>query len=224
MPAWPDRPCPTVDRVSWQQATAPERRRSTPRTALEVIVLFVAGMYVVEVLDQLSGSRLQQAGGIEPRQTSGLDGILFAPVLHGPWSHLLANTVPLLVFGFLLLLAGVRRWLAVTAVVWVCAGVGVWLTAAAGTVHIGASVLIFGWLSYLLARGLWSRRPGQVAVAVAVLLLYGGLIFGVLPGQTGVSWQAHLGGAVGGVLAAWLLRRRSSRRQLVLSGSSSSSR
>ena len=87
--------------------------------------------------------------------------------------------------------------------------------------HPGGQGLIFGWLTYLLARGLWSRRAGQVAVAVGVLVLYGGLIFGVLPGQAGVSWQAHLGGAVGGVLAAWLLHRRSSR-QLVGSRSSSS--
>ena len=89
-------------------------------------------------------------------------------------------------------------------------------------VILGASGLIFGWLTYLLARGIWSRRAGQVIIAVLVLLVYGGLIFGVLPGQPGISWQAHLGGAVGGVLAAWLLHRRRTTRQLVGSGSSSS--
>lgn len=170
-----------------------------------MILLFVGSMYVVEVLDQLSGSRLQHVGGVEPREADGLDGILFAPMLHGAWEHLLANTVPLLVFGFLILLAGVRRWLVVTAVVWLFGGAGVWLTGGAGTVHVGASVLVFGWLCYLLLRGLVSGRPGQLALGVLLLLVYGGLLWGVLPGQPGVSWQGHLFGAVGGGLAAWRL-------------------
>jgi membrane associated rhomboid family serine protease len=93
-----------------------------------------------------------------------------------------------------------------------------WSLTPAHTIILGASGLIFGWLTYLLARGIWSRRPAQVVVAVLVLLVYGGLIWGVLPGAAGVSWQAHLGGAAGGVLAAWLLHRRASR-QLVTTAS-----
>ncbi len=90
-----------------------------------MILFFVGSLYVVEMLDQVSGSRLQRVGGIEPRQAGGMDGILFAPVLHGPWEHLLANTVPLLVFGFLLLMAGCgagwwsRRWCGLS-VEWAC--------------------------------------------------------------------------------------------------------
>jgi membrane associated rhomboid family serine protease len=172
-----------------------------------VILFFVSGLYVLEMLDQLSGSRLQRLGGLEPREADGLDGILFAPMLHGPWEHLMANTVPLLIFGFLLLLAGVQRWLVVTAVVWLVGGAGVWLTGGAGTVHIGASVLVFGWLCYLLLRGLFSGRPGQLALGAVLLLLYGGVLWGVLPGQPGISWQGHLFGAIGGGLAAWRLGR-----------------
>jgi membrane associated rhomboid family serine protease len=172
-----------------------------------VIVLFVGSLYVVELVDQLSGSRLQRLGGVEPREADGLDGILFAPLLHGTWAHLLANTVPLLVFGFLLLLAGVRRWLAVTAVVWLVAGAGVWLTGGSGTIHVGASVLIFGWLLCLLLRGVFSGHPGQLALGVLLLLVYGGVLWGVLPGQPGISWQGHLFGAIGGGLAAWWLGR-----------------
>ena len=193
--------------MSRQQAPAPARQRSTAGTALRVILLFVAGLYVVELLDQLSGRRLQRAGGLEPRETEGIDGIVFAPVLHGPWEHLAANTGPLLVFGFLLLLAGVRRWLSVTAVVWLVGGIGVWLTGGAGTLHIGASVLVFGWLCYLLLRGVFSGQPGQLALGFVLLLVYGGVLWGVLPGQPGISWQGHLFGAIGGGLAAWWLGR-----------------
>lgn len=193
--------------MSWQHAPTQTRPRSTPGAALRVILLFVLGLYLVELADQLSGSRLQGSGGIEPRRTEGLDGVLFAPVLHGPWEHLMANTVPLLVFGFLLLLAGVRRWLVVTAAVWLVGGVGVWLTGGAGTVHVGASVLVFGWLSYLLLRGVFSRQAGQIGLGVLLLVLYGGVLWGVLPGQPGISWQGHLFGAVGGGVAAWWLGR-----------------
>jgi membrane associated rhomboid family serine protease len=174
---------------------------------MQVILLFVGSLYVVETVDQLSGGGLQRAGGLEPREADSIDGILFAPALHGPWDHLLANTVPLLVFGFLLLLAGVRRWLVVTAVVWLVGGAGVWLTGGAGTVHIGASVLVFGWLSYLLLRGVFSRHAGQLALGGVLLLVYGGVLWGILPGQPGISWQGHLFGAIGGGLAAWWLGR-----------------
>jgi membrane associated rhomboid family serine protease len=181
--------------------------------AVQVIVAFVALLYGIELLDSLVGHRLDEFG-VRPRREDGLDGIAFAPLLHLGWGHLLANTLPLLVFGFLILLAGVTRWLAVTAVVWVVGGVGTWLTGQPGSVHIGASVLAFGWLVYLLLRGVFSRRVGQVLLGLVLLLVYGGLLFGVLPGQPGVSWQGHLFGAVGGGLAAWWwgMRDRSPRR------------
>jgi len=125
------------------------------------------------------------------------------------------------VLGFLVLLGGVARWLLSSVISIITSGLAAWLLTPADVVILGASGLIFGWLTYLLARGLWSRKAGQVVIAVLVLLVYGGLIFGVLPGQPGISWQAHLGGAVGGVLAAWLLHRRRTSRQLVRSSSSS---
>ncbi|GAB2756785.1 rhomboid family intramembrane serine protease [Nocardioides pakistanensis] len=167
-----------------------------------MIIVFVALLYLVELVDTVIGGRLDTAG-VRPRETDGLDGILFAPLLHAGWDHLVGNTVPLLVFGFLILLAGVGRWLAVTAVVWVVGGVGVWFTGGEQTLHLGASVLAFGWLVYLLVRGLFSRSASQIALGFILLFLYGGVLWGVLPGQPGVSWQAHLFGAVGGFLAAW---------------------
>jgi membrane associated rhomboid family serine protease len=180
----------------------PAQRRPRVVVALQVIVAFVALLYAVELLDTLVGHRMDGAG-VRPREVDGLDGVAFAPLLHAGWAHLLGNTLPLLVFGFLVLLGGVARWLAVTAVVWVVGGAGTWLTGQPGSVHLGASVLAFGWLVYLLLRGVFSRRVGQVLLGAVLLLLYGGLLLGALPGQPGISWQGHLFGAVGGAAAAW---------------------
>jgi membrane associated rhomboid family serine protease len=173
-------------------------------TAGRVIVAFVALLYVVELVDQLLRARLDR-NGIQPLDPDGFDGILWAPLLHGSWWHLAGNTVPLLVLGFMILLSGVRRWATVTTIVWLGSGLGTWLTGGYRTLHLGASGLVFGWLTYLLLRGVFSRRPGQIAAGVLVLLLYGGVLWGVLPGAPGISWQGHLFGAVGGGLAAWWL-------------------
>jgi membrane associated rhomboid family serine protease len=195
----------------WNQVNRQPAGRPAPgfriQTAGLVIASFVALLYLVELVDTLAGHRLD-AAGVQPRDPEGLDGILFAPVLHAGWAHLAANTVPLLVFGFLILLGGITRWVAVTVVVWVVGGVGVWLTGGDHTVHIGASGLAFGWLVYLLVRGLFSHSVRQVLLGLVLLFLYGGVLIGVLPGQPGVSWQGHLSGAIGGVLAAWWLGRR----------------
>ncbi|WP_052337167.1 rhomboid family intramembrane serine protease [Nocardioides alkalitolerans] len=185
-----------------------ESSRSEPvRDAATLVGVFVALLYVVELVDQLLDNRLDQYG-VQPRSDEGLLGIVFAPLLHGGWGHLAANTVPLLVLGFVIALSGIGRFLAATAVVWVVGGLGTWLFAGENTVHLGASVLVFGWLVYLVLRGFFARRPGQIAVGVLVLVVYGGALWGVLPGQPGISWQGHLFGAVGGGLAAWWLAPR----------------
>ena len=170
---------------------------------------FVVLLWLLEIVDAASGNRLDD-DGVRPRSTVGLLGIVFAPVLHAGWAHLEANTVPALVLFFLVLLGGIGRGLAATGVIWVVSGVGVWLVSPSNTVTIGASGLIFGWLMYLVLRGFFTRRPGQILLGVVLFLGYGGLLWGVLPGQPGVSWQGHLFGAVGGGLAAWLLADRRS--------------
>jgi membrane associated rhomboid family serine protease len=202
----------TVDGMS----TLGQRPRgSRPLVAAQVIAAFVGLLYLVELVDTLDRNRLD-GYGIRPREVDGLDGIVFAPLLHHGWGHLMANTVPLLVFGFLILLAGVARWAAVTAVVWLVGGVGTWLTGQPHSLHLGASVLAFGWLVYLLLRGIFARDASQIALGAILLFLYGGVLYGVLPGQPGISWQGHLFGALGGALAAYRFGAsdRLSRRRL----------
>jgi membrane associated rhomboid family serine protease len=176
------------------------------RAALFMIV-FAALLWAIEAADLLVfHGALDVDGGIIPRRLDGLDGIAFSPLLHANWAHLAANTVPFLVFGFLVLANGVGQFLAVTALIWVLGGAMVWLTGSPG-VTVGASGVIFGWLAFLLVRGFFARPRawGQIGLAVVLLLVYGGVLWGVLPGTPGVSWQAHLFGALAGVLAARLV-------------------
>ncbi len=183
-----------------------------PLHAVVVMAVLLAGLWVLEGLDQLSGNALDEYG-IHARELDGLPEIFTAPLPHAGWEHLASNSVPFFAFGLLVLLGGVARWAVSSLVSIVSSGLAAWVLTPAGTIVLGASGLIFGWLTYLLVRGLWSRRPGQVALAVVILFLYGGLLWGVLPGHAGISWQAHLGGAVGGVVAAWLLHRRDTSRR-----------
>lgn len=178
-----------------------------PLSALGTMLSFTALLWVLELYDQATGQQLDQ-DGIVPRTESGLEGIAWAPLLHGGWPHLIANTVPFLVFGFLVLANGIGRFVAVTAVIWLLSGLGVWLVAPPGTVTIGMSGVIFGWLAYLLVRGFFARSGTQILLALVLLFFYGGVLLGVLPGTPGVSWQGHLFGALAGVLAAWLVARR----------------
>lgn len=175
------------------------------------ILSFVALLYLVEFADQISGDKLEE-DGIHPLQIDGLWGILFAPLLHASWAHLIGNTLPALVLGFLVTLAGLGRFLGATAIIWIVGGLGTWLIggigATGGTNHIGASGLIFGWLTFLLLFGWLVRQFWQIVVSVVVAITYGSYLWGVLPvldPSSGVSWQGHLCGALAGVLAAYLL-------------------
>ncbi|MBJ7338394.1 rhomboid family intramembrane serine protease [Mycolicibacterium sp.] len=174
------------------------------------VVSFVALLYVIEAVDQVSGSRLEQ-DGIRPLEVDGLWGILWAPLLHANWAHLVANTIPALVLGFLVSLAGMSRFIYATAIVWILGGLGTWLIGNLGapygveTNHIGASGLIFGWLTFLIVFGFFTRHAWQIVVGILVFLVYGGILWGALPGTFGVSWQGHLCGGIAGVIAAYLL-------------------
>jgi membrane associated rhomboid family serine protease len=173
-----------------------------PRQAAIVIGSFAALLYLVRLIDVVLPADLDR-GGIVPRSVSGLDGILWAPLLHSGWGHLLANTLPVLIFGFLAMAGGLGQWIVVTLTIWVVSGIGVWLTGSGLTV--GASGVAFGWLAFLLVRGIFTRSLAQLGVALVLFLYWGSTLLGVLPGNPGISWQGHLFGAAAGVLAAWLV-------------------
>jgi membrane associated rhomboid family serine protease len=176
---------------------------------LSLLGTLVAIMWVAEVVDQwVLGGQLDLLG-IIPRTTIGLRGIVLAPFLHGGFAHLIGNTIPFLMLGWLIMLRETSDFVRVTLVVGLASGLGTWLLGSSGS-HIGASGVIFGYLGYLLLRGFFERRLGSISLSLLVGTLYGSMIWGILPLQRGVSWEGHLFGFLGGVLAARILsvRRR----------------
>jgi membrane associated rhomboid family serine protease len=185
---------------------SPTRRpQPEPRRAVATPVFaLLASIWLVELIDALTRRSLDGLG-IEPRSVSGLVGVPLAPLLHGGFAHLLANTVPLLVLGLLVSWRSRTGFWEVTVWVVVLGGLGVWLLGAPSTITIGASGLVFGYLTYLMASGFRARHWIDVVLAVGVVLVYGGLLWGALPGgvPAGVSWLAHLTGAAAGVFVAY---------------------
>jgi membrane associated rhomboid family serine protease len=169
-----------------------------------IVISLAAVMWVVEVVDSIDHHRLDQYG-IKPRDTDGLVGIVAAPFLHAGFGHLIANTVPFVLMGFAIALRGAGRVLAVTAIVALVGGLGTWLVAPAHTLHIGASGVVFGYATYLLSRGIFDRDLPELAIGVLVGAIWGtALLSGLLP-REGISWQGHVFGAIGGVVAARML-------------------
>jgi membrane associated rhomboid family serine protease len=179
--------------------------------AAKILLALVALMWAVEVVDVIAGQRLDQYG-IEAREPDGLDGVVTAPFLHVGFAHLLSNTIPFLIMGLLIALEGARRLLGVFAIVALVSGLGTWLVAPEGTIHVGASGVVFGFSTYLIVRGWFNRRPGQIAIGFVVLLLWGGVLLGGLQPREGISWQGHLFGAIGGLVAARVLAHRDAER------------
>ncbi|CAO5046402.1 MAG: rhomboid family intramembrane serine protease [Microcystis sp. M114S2] len=179
--------------------------RQEIKTQAIILATFVAIFWLLEILDQFVFRGSLDYFGIIPHQVIGLRGILFAPFLHGDFPHLIANTVPFLILGWLVMLQETSDFFIVTGLTMLVGGLGVWLFAAPGSIHIGASILIFGYLGFLLLRGYFQRNIPSILLSILVFLLYGGTIWGVLPSRPGISWQGHLFGFLGGVLAAKLI-------------------
>jgi membrane associated rhomboid family serine protease len=180
--------------------------RSSREEGLALVGLLIAAMWVSEIVDTAVGGDLDQYG-IQPHETDGLVGIATAPFLHAGFGHLIGNTVPFVIMGVLIALSGAARVLAVTAIVALVSGLGVWLIAPENTNHIGASGVVFGFASFLIARGFYNRSAMEIAVGVVIVALFGVSLLGGLAPQEGISWQGHLFGAIGGVVAARVLAR-----------------
>ncbi|GIF10853.1 rhomboid family intramembrane serine protease [Actinoplanes teichomyceticus] len=166
-------------------------------------------LFLVEALDVAAGAgTLDLAGGIVPRHVDGLDGVLFSPFLHAGWDHLYGNAVPLILVGTFALAGGARRFIWSTFVIMLVSGLGVWFVGDPGTVVVGASGVIFGYLGLLFARGFVERSWWNLAVAAFIGLLYWYQVYNILPTDRAVSWQGHLLGLIGGFVAAFLFRRR----------------
>ncbi|MEU7282819.1 rhomboid family intramembrane serine protease [Streptomyces sp. NPDC045431] len=179
--------------------------------AAKLMVAWVALLWILEAVDMATGHALD-AYGITPREAAELRDLVPAAFLHFGFAHVAANTVPLLVFGFLAALGGIRRFLAVAALIVVVDGLGVWLVSPSYSVTAGASGLIFGLFGYLLVRGFVDRKPLDIGVGLVIGAIWGSsILLGISPTQSGVSWQGHLFGLLAGVAAAFVFRRRPRR-------------
>lgn len=203
-----------MDDESFSTVARARLRRAgiTLQTQVKILGGFVLLFWLLEGVDWVLGGALDYYGVI-PRTAVGLRGILFGLFLHGNFAHLAANTVPFLILGWLVLLNGTRVFWWVTGITAVISGLGIWLFGATRSVHLGASGLIFGYFGFLLLRGFFERSPGAILGSLVVGIAYGGILWGVLPLEAGVSWQAHLFGFLGGCLAAYWLRKPVSGNQ-----------
>ncbi|MCK5243241.1 rhomboid family intramembrane serine protease [bacterium] len=165
-------------------------------------VAFLLGLllifWVIGIVNAILQNQLLQYG-IMPRTVTGLRGIIFSPFLHHGFSHLMLNSLPFLVLGGLVMLRGAHTFVVISLLITLLSGAGVWVFGRPAY-HVGASGLIFGYFGFLLAAGWYERKFSSLLIAVAVLLLYGGLIWGVLPLRTHVSWEGHLFGFIAGVM------------------------
>lgn len=185
-------------------------RRAAGRLQTHATILgsFVGLIWILELADVFLLGQSLNAFGIVPRRLIGLRGILLMPLLHGGLAHVAANTLPFVILAWLVMLRRVVDFVAVTATTMLVTGIGLWFFGAGRSIYIGASGLIFGYFGFLLWRGYFERSAHAILIALFVAFFYGGLIWGVFPQQPSVSWEAHLLGFLGGILAARMLSSR----------------
>ena len=185
--------------------TRSERARANFRLAALISLCFVALLWFFQLLNW--GLDLDPGDlGVRPREVIGLLGILFAPLTHGDFAHLIANTPPLVVLGTVMLTLYPQSAVRVFPIIYFGPGIAVWLFAR-DAAHVGASGLIYGMVAYVLVAGLLRRDRRAVAASLLVCFMYGSLVWGLVPIQPRISWETHLAAAVIGVVMALVLRR-----------------
>lgn len=185
----------------------PSKAKKARTAGIQLVLGMVALMWVMEVVDTIDNHGLDQYG-IEPRDVEGLRGVVASPFLHAGFDHLVSNTVPFVVLGLLIALGGAIRVLLVTGIVMLVGGLGTWVFAPENTLHIGASGVVFGYATYLISRGVFDKSLLELAIGALIVAVWGGaLLTGLLP-REGISWQGHLFGAIGGIVAARVLAAR----------------
>jgi membrane associated rhomboid family serine protease len=197
----------------------PAEPKSTPKKpfqpdswagAFTVMAVLLGVLWLIQLINASNGGRLVRFG-LHPRELDGLQGIITAPFLHSNSGHLLANSLPFLALGWLILTSGFRSWLFATGIIMGVDGIFTWLISPSGTV-VGASGVVFGWLAYLIARAYFARKIAWIIIAVAAAVTFSSLFTGLLPDTSGVSWQAHVGGFLGGIAAGWVLHPRKPKK------------
>jgi membrane associated rhomboid family serine protease len=189
------------------------RRGQTPLEGLILLAGIVTLMWALEAINSLDSNHLAQSDGIYARNVGHIWAIFTAPFLHFSWQHLIANTIPFVFMGLIIALQGAKRLLIVTGIVVVVGGVGTWLIAPAGTDTAGASGIVFGYATYLFARGFFDRSALELLTGLIVGVVWGGALLSSIVPHTGVSWQGHVCGAIGGVVAAYVLRNDRPRQK-----------
>ena len=183
-------------------------RPTSPSGAIVVMALVIVALWLVLGVDAALDHRWLRFG-IKPRELGGLDGIVLAPVLHASAGQLAANSLPLAVFGWIMLVSGLRTCGIVTATVWLASGVVGWLAGPSHAVILGSSGVIFGWLGYVLARAWFGRKLAWIATAVAVLAVFSGMLSGLLPKlHSNTFWGSQLAGFLAGVLIGAVLHAK----------------
>ncbi len=202
----------TDSRRPWTLGTGDaESVLAEARRALFVMVGFLAILWIIQLINFADGYGLVAEFGIRPRDVSTLPNILTAPFVHVSWTHIESNSGPLFIFGFLAAYRGVVRFFGLTVLVIVTSGLVDWIGGTANTVGVGASGVVFGYLGYILVRGLFDRHVIDIVIA-AVMALCFAYQFTVLLPHNGIGWQDHIGGLVGGVLGGWIFRERAHTR------------
>ena len=195
-------------RGAWTLGTADaESVLAEARRALFVMAGFLAILWIIQLANAADSDRLSAEYGIRPHQLSSLPDILTSPFLHLSWTHIEGNSGPLFIFGFLAAYRGVVRFLGLTALIIVVSGLVYWSTASVHSYGVGASGVVFGYLGYILVRGIFDRHAIDLLIG-AVMALCFAYQFTVLLPHAGIGWQDHIGGLVAGVLGGWIFRDR----------------